>query len=72
MNKFKVRVSSDYGGQHDAVKDYFFDSDKTLEEFAQDLNRNGFVVDWTRGVFGMGDQVRRWWSPGSINWIEQE
>jgi hypothetical protein len=72
MNKFKVRVRADWGGQSDTVKDYFFDSDKPLEEFTQDMNRNGFIVDWHRGILGMGDTVKRWWAPASINWIEQE
>jgi hypothetical protein len=72
MNKFKIRVreSGLNGLSHaDSYRDYIYDSDKSLEEFARDINTNGFIVDWDGRWSTI---VKRWWSPASVIWIEQE
>lgn len=63
MNHFKVRVY-DVGAmgfltQADAYHDHEFDSDQSLEEFAQGLMKNGLRVR------------NKLFLPGAIVWVEQ-
>jgi hypothetical protein len=65
VNKYTARFYdvSQWGllTKADEYIDVDFDSDKPLDEFCQELLKNGFI-DPSRG---------RWWSPSALIWVEE-